>query len=177
MSMQTRQLNRIRSQQAVERSALERSFDFYAKVYHLPPGESEYHFAKEAGRAFRFDRAWPTKRVAVELEGGVYSGGRHVRGKGYETDCEKYGLATSLGWRLFRFTGKQLRSNPRRCIEQVRAVLESSEAKTIKGDPHATQAAIRARYSEKTARQMGLENLSKPDIPASSLRGASVCRK
>lgn len=31
-------------------------------------------------------------------------------------------------------------------------------------DLNATQAAIRAGYSEKTARQMGAENLSKPDI-------------
>lgn len=122
---------RIRSQQAVERSALERSFDFYAKVYHLPSGESEHHFAKAAGRAYRFDRAWPEQGVAVELEGGVYSGGRHVRGKGFEGDCEKYNLAEELGWKLFRFTGRQLRSNPRRCIEQVRAALEGSKAETI----------------------------------------------
>lgn len=33
-------------------------------------------------------------------------------------------------------------------------------------DPNATQAAIRAGYSERTARQIGQENLSKPDIRA-----------
>lgn len=33
-------------------------------------------------------------------------------------------------------------------------------------DLNATQAAIRAKYSKKTARQMGDENLSKPDIAA-----------
>lgn len=33
-------------------------------------------------------------------------------------------------------------------------------------DLNATQAAIRAGYSEKTAKQMGSENLSKPDIAA-----------
>lgn len=33
-------------------------------------------------------------------------------------------------------------------------------------DRNATQAAIRAGYSEATARQMGAENLSKPDIAA-----------
>ena len=33
-------------------------------------------------------------------------------------------------------------------------------------DLNATQAAVRAGYSEKTARQMGSENLSKPDIQA-----------
>ncbi|APE31795.1 hypothetical protein BOX17_13040 [Halomonas aestuarii] len=33
-------------------------------------------------------------------------------------------------------------------------------------DLNANQAAIRAGYSEKTARQVGAENLSKPDIAA-----------
>lgn len=33
-------------------------------------------------------------------------------------------------------------------------------------DPNATQAAIRAGYSEKTARSIGAENLTKPDIAA-----------
>ena len=37
-------------------------------------------------------------------------------------------------------------------------------------DLNATQAAIRAGYSEKTARQVGAENLSKPDVAAAIAR-------
>lgn len=111
-------------------SSLERTWDFYARILDLPAAEREFPFGESESRRFRFDRAWPEQGVAVELEGGVYSGGRHVRGKGFEGDCEKYNLAEGLGWRLFRFTGRQLRSNPKRCIEQVRAALESSKAGT-----------------------------------------------
>jgi len=45
-------------------------------------------------------------------------------------------------------------------------------------DLNATQAAIRAGYSEKTARQVGSENLSKPDIAdAIAKRQAKVAKK
>ena len=32
------------------------------------------------GRRFRFDFAWADKMLGVEIEGGVFSGGRHTRG-------------------------------------------------------------------------------------------------
>jgi len=108
-------------------SNLEREFDYYSRVNGLPPGEKEYAFAKSVGRRFRFDRAWPSERVAVELEGAVYSKGRHVRGKGFERDCEKYNLAVLLGWRVLRFTERLLRENPARCIGQVQSLLKGSE--------------------------------------------------
>lgn len=38
-------------------------------------------------------------------------------------------------------------------------------------DLNATQAAIRAGYSEKTAKQMGCENLSKPDVQDAIQKG------
>jgi hypothetical protein len=55
-------------------------------------------------RKWRFDFAIPLKAVAIEIEGGIWSGGRHTRGHGYESDCEKYNSATILGWRLFRLS-------------------------------------------------------------------------
>ena len=61
-------------------------------------------------RDWAFDRAWPAYRVAVELEGGVHVGGRHVRGRGYENDCQKYNAATLAGWRVLRFTSGMLDS-------------------------------------------------------------------
>ena len=50
------------------------------------------------GRKYRFDLAWPAYKVAVEVQGAVYAQGRHVRGAGYETDCEKSALAQIEGW-------------------------------------------------------------------------------
>lgn len=37
-------------------------------------------------------------------------GGRHTRGSGFVKDMEKYNAAGLLGWRVFRFTPKQLKT-------------------------------------------------------------------
>ena len=55
-------------------------------------------------RLWRFDYAWPTYRVALEVEGGIWTGGRHTRGKGFANDIEKYDEAVILGWRVLRIT-------------------------------------------------------------------------
>ena len=38
---------------------------------------AEYRF--HSGRDWRFDFAIPSRRVAVEVEGGAFNGGRHIR--------------------------------------------------------------------------------------------------
>ena len=53
-------------------------------------------------RKWRFDYAIPQYKIALEVEGGVYSGGRHVRPNGFLGDMEKYNTATLMGWRVFR---------------------------------------------------------------------------
>jgi hypothetical protein len=62
------------------------------------------------GRRWRFDFAWPAYMVAAECEGGTWSGGRHTTGTGFEKDAEKYNAATVLGWRVVRFTQRQITS-------------------------------------------------------------------
>lgn len=62
------------------------------------------------GRKWRFDFAWPAVKVAVECEGGTHSGGRHTRGPGFEKDAEKYNAALLAGWRVLRFTQRQITS-------------------------------------------------------------------
>ena len=68
--------------------------------------QREWQF--DAKRRWRFDFCWPSRMVAVELEGGVYSGGRHVRGRGFENDCEKMNAASLAGWKLGRFTSRMV---------------------------------------------------------------------
>lgn len=76
------------------------------KVRRLPLPECEWKF--EAKRRWRFDYAWPEKMVALEVEGGVWTGGRHTRGAGFVKDMEKYNRAAVLGWRLLRVTPDKL---------------------------------------------------------------------
>ncbi|MGD0771744.1 MAG: hypothetical protein ABSC05_02865 [Candidatus Solibacter sp.] len=62
----------------------------------------EYEFFP--GRKWRFDFALLDQKIAVEIEGGVFSFGGHSRGKGYEKDCEKYNNAVVMGWRVLRYS-------------------------------------------------------------------------
>src|SRR5690348_7925662 len=73
----------------------------------LPEPIREYRFAPP--RRWRFDLAWPSFRVALEIEGGTWAGGRHVRGEGFERDAEKYNAATLAGWRVLRVTTGMVR--------------------------------------------------------------------
>ena len=55
-------------------------------------------------RRWRFDYASEARRIAIEIEGGVYNGGRHTRPAGFLGDIEKYNAATLQGWRVLRCT-------------------------------------------------------------------------
>jgi len=125
------------------RSPLEAQFRLAARAHGLPEPKEEYHFAAEqvglgpglrarlraAGlRDWRFDFAWPKEKVAVECEGGVFSRGRHTRGRGYAADCEKYNAAAALGWALIRATGEMLVGNPIGVCRQVERLLAERKA-------------------------------------------------
>lgn len=68
----------------------------------VPKPEREYVF--HPGRRWRFDFAWPDYKIALECEGGIFSMGRHTRGKGFIGDCEKYNQAMLDGWIVLRYT-------------------------------------------------------------------------
>lgn len=77
------------------------------RLARLPEPVREYRF--HPTRQWRLDFAWPVHKVACEVEGGVYSGGRHVRGVGFEEDCVKYNELAALGWALIRVTPTHIR--------------------------------------------------------------------
>ena len=58
----------------------------------------------DSSRRWRFDYASEARRIAIEIEGGVYSRGRHTRPTGFLNDIEKYNSATLQGWRVLRCT-------------------------------------------------------------------------
>jgi hypothetical protein len=83
-------------------------FSSMCELYNLPVPVAEYRFHVE--RKWRFDFAYPAIKVAVEIEGGAWTRGRHTRGKGFILDCEKYNEAQIRGWKVLKFTPSQVRS-------------------------------------------------------------------
>lgn len=72
----------------------------------LPKPVTEYAFHPERG--WRFDFAWPEYKLALEVDGGVYTGGRHVQPQGFLKDKEKFNNAAPLGWRILYCTPRSL---------------------------------------------------------------------
>lgn len=79
---------------------------------------TEFRFSE---RRWRFDFALPQLKLAIEVEGGVYTSGRHTRAIGYINDIEKYNKAIELGWTLLRYTPQQL--NKTETIKQISNVV------------------------------------------------------
>jgi very-short-patch-repair endonuclease len=100
-------------------SAGEEAFALHCRAVGLTPLR-EFTFC--AGRRWRFDFAWADSKLAVEIEGGTWSGGRHTSGAGYAKDLEKYNRAVLLGWRVLRFTTAMVLSGE--------AILQTQEALT-----------------------------------------------
>ena len=85
-------------------------FILLCEQYGLPKPVKEWQFF--SGRRWRFDLAWieTQHRLALEIEGGAFTQGRHTRGAGFVKDLEKYNAAVLLGWRVLRVLPRQLES-------------------------------------------------------------------
>ena len=81
----------------------------------------EHRFHPE--RRWRLDYAHLVTKTAIEINGGIWSGGRHVRGAGYLRDREKINAAQMLGWRVFELgTGQVTPDNVQAIINHVTEV-------------------------------------------------------
>lgn len=101
-------------------SKLESKFTLFWKAMGGPELTPEVRVIPE--RRWRFDFAHMPTRIAFEVEGGVWTGGRHTRGSGYSKDCEKYNEAAMAGWTVFRITGAMITTpNIERLVKHVRA--------------------------------------------------------
>lgn len=81
--------------------------------------EREYKFHPD--RRWRFDFVLPEMKVAIEIEGGVWSKSRHTSPQGFIDDCEKYNAAAALDWVVFRYTTDMVKRG--QAIEQVAGFL------------------------------------------------------
>jgi very-short-patch-repair endonuclease len=75
--------------------------DCFFTHYKLPIPTREYKFHKD--RKWRIDFAFVSVRLAIEMEGGIFTRGRHTRPMGFSNDIEKYNALTESGWILLRY--------------------------------------------------------------------------
>ena len=104
-------------------SHLEDTLDLLIQDDGLPVPDAEHRF--HPTRRWRFDRAWVPYKVACEVEGGIFSQGRHTRGMGFQKDCTKYNEAALMGWIGIRGTAHH--------IETGRALVWLRRALTERG--------------------------------------------
>lgn len=84
-----------------------------------PTLEREYRF--HPVRKWRADYCHVATRILVELEGGLYGGGRHSRASGFLGDIEKYNAAAMLGYTVLRLgTGQVDREHVSQIVEFVK---------------------------------------------------------
>lgn len=102
----------------MSKSELEETLAGQMRMAQFPDPEREWRF--HPVRRWRFDFAYPhltAGPLAIEVEGGTWSRGRHNRGAGFKADCEKYNEATIRGWRVIRVTGGMIDSG--QAIDQI----------------------------------------------------------
>ena len=108
--------------------------------------EKEYKF--HGKRRWRIDYAWPSLKIGVEINGGVWKktryrdkrsgelitqiGGRHTIGNGYMEDKEKKNTLTILGWALLEYTPQE--TTKKETMDQIVLLIQSRRA--LLAQPH-----------------------------------------
>lgn len=106
-------------------SSLEDLFAFQVRAVKLPRPERELRFCED--RRWRMDFAWPRERIAVEIQGGIWTSGRHVTGIGAERDMEKHNAAVLAGWTLLYLSPGMVRSGEG--LRALQLLLEQADEK------------------------------------------------
>jgi hypothetical protein len=95
-------------------SKLERRFDQQIEEAGLPVPRKNWFFM--IGRDFELDRAWPDRKLYVEIQGMTH----RIKGK-FKRDIEKRALAMLAGWRGLEIDGASIRDG--RAIEWTKKLL------------------------------------------------------
>lgn len=83
--------------------------------------EREYKF--HPVRKWRNDYFIADYNIAIEIEGGVFIGGRHTSGMGFSKDIEKYNAALTLGIVVYRIDNRDLKT-PDKIVSHLRNLKE-----------------------------------------------------
>lgn len=99
----------------------------YSKIYEqLLGGEWWAEWPFHPTRKWRFDYAYPELKIAIEVDGGIFIGGRHSGGVGQLKDMEKGNAACAMGWYVFHTTPEDMHD-----LEFRKLVLEAIKARKM----------------------------------------------
>lgn len=101
-----------------ERSRIEVALELQLKAKRFPKPATEFHFLED--RNFRFDFAWPDRKIAVEVQGTQH----RIRDR-FHADIEKRALALLAGWRVLEVSGRAVRDG--RAIQWLRTLMRSGK--------------------------------------------------
>ncbi|NIE95629.1 DUF559 domain-containing protein [Acinetobacter sp. Tr-809] len=85
--------------------------------------EHEYKFHQT--RKWQADFLISNTKILIEVEGGIWSQGRHTRGTGYIGDMEKYNAAAILGFQVLRFSTQQVKSGL--AVQQIEQLVRGTK--------------------------------------------------
>ena len=106
------EMNKDQYIKALKKSAREKWERVFAKQLDAMEWKYKREFIFHPDRDWRFDFMIPhpylvrnmEDAILIDIQGGIWSGGAHVRGKGYTNDIEKMNAATSMGYQVYWFT-------------------------------------------------------------------------
>ena len=81
----------------------------------------------------KFDFALPSHNLAIEIQGGIFNRGRHVRPIGYTEDRAKIRKATLQGWTVWEYTTIDVnKNNLHNVVNEILAKIAQIEAGLVK---------------------------------------------
>ena len=130
--MARKRRKRKTTKKATDEKRLERSFETYwiqlgdGTVF-TPQHRGIFSHINKRKKAIMtrhtFDFAFVAEKIAVEMQGGIYGRGRHVRPIGYHNDRAKMRKAMKQGWLVLEYTTKDIDEDPASMIEEINSFL------------------------------------------------------
>lgn len=84
--------------------------DSVFSAFGIPAPQREFLF--HPTRKYRIDFAWPSRKLAVEIDGGIWlkgkKAGSHSRGSGILRNYKKRNALAVMGWRLLCYTPQSI---------------------------------------------------------------------
>ena len=95
-------------------------FKLWQAVQHIEGIELEFKGAIPK-RRFSLDIAIPSLKIAIEVDGWQYHGKYK---ESHTRDRERQNLLTLAGWRILRYTAKQINESIESCVSEIESLVE-----------------------------------------------------